>query len=367
MQFTCNTKPLMEALNLGVINANVSNYNKKSNLAQLSATKSQLKINLEAANICTELKLRGSGDEESGPTIFVSSLLLKQLVATLETAVVTIEFREDGIVIHSGKSKFTLPKMLDAGELTLTAPVVADYSTDAIPINQADWKFIKDNQMFAIAMSFIHPVYTRVWIGESGDVIVGDIDNSLFTHSKKSKLGNTCLLSDTIINLFTCLPDGAKLHKLDRDYIVECDSDSFSYISQFTPLYEADEGVGSYNSDIFLSTMEHGDTSISVSTVALNKFLSQASLLSSTLDDTIVLTVSGNTLTLADKNVDCKLDVVGNDEQYQLEFRTESLRKVIANYTSENINISVVITEDEPSGLLIWDEALTTLIASVAE
>lgn len=363
MRFTTNTKPFSDALSLGIINANVSNYHKKSNIAQISATNDTLKINLEASNIKTEIRLKGTGEGERA-SIFVSSLLIKQLVATLESATVTLEFAENGLILHSGTSSFTLPKVIEANELDLDAPAVPAQAAETITIDKSDWKFIKENQMYAIAMSFVHPVYTRVWIGANGDVLVGDYDSSLFTHSKHSKLGSQCLLSDTIINLFISLPDGAKLTKLGREYLVTCSADSFEYVTQFKPLYEADEGIGDYNSDIFLTLLTEPASTITVSATNLSKFLGQADLLSSTTEDTIQLIKSGNTLELKDKHVDCKVNVTGNTQDFSLEFWTANLKKVISNYGDESIRIAPLTADGEVTGIGIWTSELATCIAA---
>lgn len=368
MKFTTNTKPLIDALNLGIINANVSNFHKKSCIVQLVATKSILKINIEAARICTEIKLKGIGDADTTSSIFVSSLLLKQLVATLESATVTLEFGESGLTIHSGKSKFTLPKMIDEAELELEAPELPDYTSPEIDIDKSDWRFIKDNQMYAIAMSFIHPVYTRVWVGEGGDVLVGDFDNSLFTHSVKSKLGNTCLLSDTIVNLFNSLPEGTKLIKKDTSYLVKYESDAFSYLSQFTPQYESDEDIGSYNSEIFLDMMDHPDTGCYVNAGAITKFLNQASLLSTNTDDTIKFSVEGDDVKLRDNNVDCSVNIEGaKSAEFIVEFKTESLRRVISNYGEDVIYFIPAYQGDEVAGVIFWNKDLTTILAGVED
>ena len=90
MIFECNTKPLSDALNLGVINSNVSNFHKKSCIVQVSATKSDLVINIESSRICTQLNLKGRGDSDDYSTIFVDSLLIKQLMNTFDTPKVSL-------------------------------------------------------------------------------------------------------------------------------------------------------------------------------------------------------------------------------------------------------------------------------------
>lgn len=368
MKFVTNTKPLSDALDLGVISSNVSNFHKKSTVVQVTATKSTLKINIESAFVCSEILLRGQGDEDTSVTVFVGSLILKQLVNTLDSAQVTLEFAENGLILHSGKSKFTLPKLVDADELELASPTIPDYDSKEIAIIKQDWKFIKDNQMFAIAMSFIHPVYTRVWLGASGDVIVGDFDSSLFTKSNKTNLGNTCLVSDTVVNLFNTVPDGTKLIQVDRAYLLKYECDSFSYTSQFNPLYEDDENVGSYNSEIFLDMMKHPDDYITVKASSLSKFLNQADMLSSATEDRISMSVDANgEISLHDNNVDCKVSgsVSGSVVPYSLDFKSESLRRIISNYDENDIAISSMEVDGEVSGILVWDNELTTVLAGV--
>lgn len=365
MKFTVSTKPLQDGLNLGIVNANVSKFYRKSCLAQVTATKSTLTVNLEAASILSEIKLRGSGDEDTQAMIFVDSLLLKQLVSTFDTGTITLEFVEGGLILHSGKSKFTLPKIIDV-DMQLNTPTSDFNGSNLIPIDKTDWKFVKDFQMYAIAMSFVHPVYTMVWVGESGDVIVGDFDNSLFTYSKKSKLGSTCLLSDTIINLFNSLPEGAQLAKAGKSYVITVTTDSFSYTSEFTPKYEEDEGVGSYNSSIILSMMKPSEACHKLSAAAVNKILGQVALISSGAEDAIKFSISDNVLSLVDKNVDGKIAATGSDvPAYELDFKTALLKSVFSNYADEEVNVCPMSRDDEIVGIIVWNDKLTTVLAGV--
>ena len=371
MKFTTNTKPLADALSLGVINSNVSNYHKKSNLAEVSATQYVLKINLEATSIKTQLVLTGSGDEASSPNIFVNCLQLKQLISTLDSSTVTIEFGEQGLTILSGKSKFTLPKVIDGDDISLDKPKNIPAGATLLDIDKTDWKFISSNQMYAIAMSFLYPVYTKVWVGEDGDVLVGDFNNSLFTHSKHSKLKNQCLLSDTIINLFVSLPDGAKLCKFNRDYLIYYKCDSFEYTTQFTPLYETDEGVGEYNAEVFLERMKHSPTNFTVKAADLNKVLNQAELLSTGgTEDTITFGKDGEEVYMKAKNVDCKIPAEGDVKSFKLDFKLNTLHSVLSSYGDVIIHIAPLyedpdVEDSAVAGVLVWNDELTTCIAGV--
>ncbi len=366
MKFTCNTKPFADSLDLGIINSNVSNFHQKSCTVELTATENMLKINIEASQIYTEIHIPGKGEGDTA-TIFVDSLLLKNLASTFESQTVTLDFTDDGLTLISGKSKFTLAKMVDGGDFDLRAPAVPESMNDAIELNQSDWKFIKDYQMYAISMAFINPVYTKVWVGQNGDVLVGDFDNSLFTHSVHSKLGKTCLLSDTIINLFNSLPSGSKISPLDDSYVIQLKTDSYEYLTQFTPLYESDESVGSYNSDIFLGMMQHDeDSAVKINTVAVTKALNQALLLSTNSQDSIFFSLEGDHVHLTDKNVDCSIPISGQSaETYKVEFNLERLKKVVANYSDETISVSPMEQDGAVVGIMVWNDALTTIVAGL--
>lgn len=372
MNFTLSTRPLADALNLGVIPSNVSKYYSKSCLAQLTADKHQLRINLEAASISTEILLKGSGDQEEPITTFVDCLVFNQLVGTIETSTVTIEYVDGGIVLHAGKSKFNLPNMIadNAGELA--RPNLAPEGSIKVKIDNSDWKFVKDYQMYAIGMSFVHPVYTQVWIGAEGDVIVGDFDNSIFTFSKKNKLGRTCLLPNTIINLFNTLPEGAEITQMDRSYRVDVKTDAFEYASEFTPKYEEDEGVGSYSSEMILPMATKNEAnSIEIQVAPINKFMSQASLLSSSSEDKVTFSYENGEVTVKDENVDCKLDVKGTCKNFTIPFKADLFKSMLNNVDSETLHISP--QEQEIDGQLVttsivaWTDNMAVVLGGVEE
>lgn len=372
MKFIVSTKPTKAALDLAIINSNVSKFYSKSCLAEVSADSSNLVINLEAASIVSEVKLRGSGDSDTTATVFVDSLVLKQLVASFDSPTITFEFDDSGLILHSGKSKFTLPKMTDDSDMSLARPSKLFNSSDLITVDRSAWKYIKDHQMFAIAMSFVHPVYTNVWISDSDDVIVGDFDNSIFTHSHKSNLGNCCLLSDTIINLLTSLPEGSKIARdeVSRSYIINVLTDSYEYTAQFTPKYESDAGVGSYNADLILDMMpKNAEASVTVDADKLSKLLNQAALISSSSENTITFSLGQNQILLHDNNVNGSVDykpvVVGNTvPTYSVEFSTAMLKSVMSNYSGD-VTISPCIAEDSVAGIIVEDKDVRTLLAGV--
>ena len=371
MKFTVNTKPLVEGLNLGILNSNISKYYQKSTIAQIKTKGDELHINLEATSILSEVVVKGSpdaGDGESEAIAFVDSLTLKQLVGTFETATVVFEFSENGLILHSGRSAYTLPYMIDEdAEIEFESPS-KNAASEWATIDKSGWKFVKDYQMFAIAMAFIHPVYTRVYVNGNGDVIVGDYDNSMFTHSKKSTLGKACLLADTIVNLFNALPDGATIAENDSDgYIIHVHTDSFDFSAEFTPDYESNPDVGTYNSDIIINMMNSDIPGIKVNVGAINKILNQAALLSSASEDKITFSVSGDTLTLKDKNIDCAIaSSTKSGLDYSIDFKTALFKPIISNSPDDEVEIRPLVDEDgEITGILLINKELKSVIAGV--
>ena len=357
---TVNTKPLLTALNLAVVNSNVSKYYKKSGIAQITVEPRQLKLNFEAENVISEVSIAGVSTSAETQVVMVDNLLLKQLISTFSSATIVLDVQPDALVITSGKSRFTLPR-IDTDGLTLNTPDVITSNT-SLDVDKDAWRFIKDNQMYAISMSFEHPVYRKVWVSESGDTLVGDFDTCLFTHSTKSNLGYTCLLSDTIINRLNSLPEGAKMYWNDGSYIISLITDSFKYTAQFSPRLEADEG--SYNSEIILGSLNHPDNCFAVAAAQVNQILGQALLLSTNTEDTIWLKVSNNEMTLQDNNMKGTIDI-DFDGEFELEFKTDSLKSVISSYGDVDIRIGPSILDDEVVGIIVWDDDLTTTLAGV--
>lgn len=365
MKFTLSTKPLSDALDLGVIQANISKYYRKSCLAELTASRKELRINLEASSVVTEILLKGSGDEDGPVSAFVDCLVLKQLVGTFEANTTTIEYSEGGIVLHSGSSKFTLPFLAESDDGELKRPELAPEGATKVPVDLSDWKFIKDFQMYALALSFVHPIYTNAWIGKDGDVIVGDFDNSLFTFSKKSKLGRTCLIPDTIVNLFNSLPEGANITLMDKSYRVDVKTDTFEYASQFTPKYEDEDNNGNYSADAIMQSV-HKDPakSMKVAVPPISKLLSQADLLSSGNENKIDFEVKGQELQIKDENVDCRLKFEGECPEFKISLNSSLFKSIIGHVDSETVNISPVVMDDEVQGLTIWTDNLTVMVGA---
>ena len=368
MIFVTNTKPLQDALNLGVVSGNVSKFYQKSCLAQLTCTRTELRINLEALFINSEISVKGIGDSDDCVSTLVDASLLKQLVNTFDAARTSIEYVEGGVVIRSGSSKFTLPQMMDSDEIELTRPNTYLDDKVACELDKSAWKFVKDHQMYAIGMGYINIVYNHVWVSEAGDVLVSDYDNSIFTHSCSSNLGKTCLISDTIVNLFNSVPENTKLYR-DNDtdtYILNVVTDSYTYFAQFTPRVEDSDGVGNYNSDIILSKMDKPADSIILNIAALKKFLDQANLLSTNTEDVVTIDVSSGEVCVSDKNSECKFAVSGKADPYSVDFKTTLLVSLISHLDGETVSVAPVYNEGDESsqaeGMVFWTDKLVCLL-----
>ena len=367
MEFKTNTQPLSDALNLGIVNANVSKFYQPSCLAHLTAKRNKLIINLEAERLLTQITVSGMGSENEESSIFVDNLKLKQLINTLDTNTVDLVFAEDGLTIKSGKAKFTLAKMVDE-EVAIKKPSTPFEDDAQLEVSKDDWKFISDKQMYAIAMNYIHPVYTRAWMGDQGDVIVGDYDNSLFTHSTKNTLGVTCLLKDTIVNLLTSLPEGSKLYKHGRSYIVVVNTEGYEMITEFTPEYEDEEGsIGNYNSDIILGIFDKPEEHITFNPAVINKFLSQADILSEGSDDIIDVSFGEGKLSFDGPRVDYDVDVAGTCMPFNIKFRSKALKSVLSKYDGEKMNLAPLSNGEEVAGITVWSDDLVTSLAGVED
>lgn len=372
MKFSTATKPLIDAVNLGIINANISKYYQKSVIAELTCSGNSLRINLEASGIVSEITLKGQADSAGDVATFVDCTVFKQLISSLTAPVTEIEFLPENIVIHSGKSKFNLP-IQDFAKLgvSLERPALPDYTAKKYEIKKDDWKFIQDHQKFALSMAFTdQPVYTRFWAGGHGDVLTGDFEIGMFTHSAKSPMPSDCLLKDTIVNLFNSVPEGSTFTTDGNTYTISVQTDTYNYVAQFTP--ESEDELGSYNADMIISVLAHkDDKAVVVPTATLNKYISQAELLKSASgkDKNIIkVIVSSKTFTLKDDNVDCKIEL--KDEapmSYEVTFGLGELASMLKSFDSEYVKIAPSEVEEGGesmiTGLLVYNDDLAAALA----
>lgn len=369
MKFITNTKPLVDAINLGVVNSNVSKYNSRTCTAQITANASELVINLESESVYTEIHLPGSGDENDQVVSFVSNTLLKSLVGTFESSTTTFEFVEGGVVLHSGKSRFTLPEISSEADMSLRKPDYANnLESSVFDVKKDNWSFIKNNQTFAISMSYVSPIYTYVWVGANGDVLTGDNDNGIFTHSMKNPLSSQCLVQESVVNFFDSLPEGAECTNCGDFYIVSIKTDGYQLYSEIVPIKEDDDHQ--YNSDIILGLFNKPDYHVTIDPNTAYKILSQAELLSSAVnseDGRIHVKLENDLLSFRDSNVDASVKVAYNSDEkcndFELDFYIKSIKSIVSKFTGESVNIAPTYLEGEVTGILIWDDDLECVLA----
>lgn len=365
MQFKVNTEPLNSALALGIINANVSKFYAPSCVALVTLSRTSMKINLQASSIVSEINISGMGSEDSIQSIFVDSMKLKQLVNSFDTNTIDFDLNDDGLTLISGRSKFTLAKMLE-GDVQVQKPTKIADASNVIPVVKENWKFIDDNQMYAKGVSFTNKAYTMVWCGDKGDVLVGDFDNSLFTHSQKGDMPVTCLLSDTTVNLLNSVPEGSEMVQNGKSFVLDVKTDSYEFTCEFMPGYEDDQEYGEYNASIIIDMMSHAEEHIVIDPKKVSKFLSQALLLSAN-DDVVFMTYDNGKLSVTGDYVDLPVDIIsGSLENFKLKFRIKYLSDVLSKYDSEeNISMSLVSNEDGVAGITVWSSDLTTTLAGL--
>ncbi|MCM1226156.1 MAG: hypothetical protein NC320_01865 [Clostridium sp.] len=367
MKFTVSTKPLKNGVNLCIIDANVMEHYTKSKLVQITADTETLRINHAANLILSEVTFKGIGEGESA-SIMVDPLMFRKLISTFTAPQVEFEFTGNALILHDGKSSFSLPMRADTSEAQLPMPnvVTEDDVLSGSDILISEWKFIKDYQMYAKGNSDKNVIYNYVWVSENGDVLVGNFAESLFTHSTVSKLGKTCLLTDTIINLFNSLPEGAKIINKGSAYSIAVSTDGYKYISEFTPLYESEEN-GDYNSEIIIGMMNADEANISkVNTADFIKILNQAVLLTTEKIPIIKYTFEKNQITFKDSKVNAAISVEGGPETpYTLDFSAKTLKSVISNCPDSTISISPTFNDGEVVGINISSGNLTLVLAGM--
>lgn len=378
MKFTVSTKPLKNVTNLGIIKANISKYYYKSSVVQITASRDTLVINIEAAGIKSKMVLKGSGDEDTTVSTIVDCLIFKNLIDSIDTDILSLEFiTGGGITVRAGSSKFSLPQLLDAREVQLEGPIDEYTGSDAVVIKPGEWQFIKDHQMYAIAVKEDHPVYRNVWVGEAVGTLVGDYDRGLFTFSKRGTFDTTCLFPPTLINLFSSIPEGSTVSKLGRNYLLRISTDSYSMLTEFKPKYEDDEAVGSYNSEIFLSMLVHPDSYITVDAGPIAKFINQTSILRQTEADRLIeFTINAGQLTLSKHVSSCSM-AVNSGDSYTIKFAADLFKSVITNFDSDRINIAPMrrvepsgpngVPVNKTTGCLFWTDNLTTMLSGESD
>lgn len=367
MKFTVNTKPLKSALAITIVDSNVSKYNMVSTLVQLSMSQTKLTINTEAVAIKSEVSISGSGDGVA--SIMIDAILFKKLISTINSTQLDIEFTNDSVVVKTSSGSYSLPKIVDTSEKTLDRPVVLtpDELDNAVEVERESWKFVKSHQMYSLATTDEYPVYRYIFVGENGDVLVGDFTASIFTHSTCKVLSENCLISESVVNLMNSVPDGAVITKKDDCYVIYAKTDAFEYSSSFVPRHESDE-FGRYNHEIIIGIMSTFDKEhVTVSSQDITNVLNQAQILNSKLTK-INMTVNTDSIVLSTDTMKSSIaSDVTQSNSYTLTINPNSLRNVISHCTDEKLEIYPSVNDGELVGIIIVSGKLTVTVAAGEE
>lgn len=368
MKFTLSTKPLAAALELAVPN-NVSNYYLIGTIAQVSVDGKEMIINFQTKGILSEVRFKGAPEvPDMKESVFVNNKVLKQLIASFDTNTVEFDYVDGGLKVTSGKSSFLVPKVSDASEIQLQRPNESDYATDVSNLDTNAWKFIKNNQLHLLSASFEFPVYTLMYVSESGDVITGDFIDSLFSHSKKSDLGQTCLISTSIADILSTIPENATFKRNESNYLIQVSGEGYQYVGEIFPKHEEDSDMGDYNADIIMETLSHPEHFISLNPESIRKVLSQASLFVTVDDDIMYITFEQSCMTLRNKSINCSVPAKGTENittGVVCKIATKNLKKMLKPYVKEEVNVAMIFDGDEPAGMLFFDDDVATVVGGV--
>lgn len=368
MKFTLSTKPLAKALDLAVP-ANVSPNYKIGTLAQLTVEGKELRINFQSKGILSEVRFKGAPETpDMKETVFVDNNVLKQLVSSFDTNTVQIDYVEGGIQLTAGKSNFLLPKLSYAEEITISRPDESKYTADVAKLNTDAWKYVKNNQAHLLAVSFEFPVYTMIHVSDKGDVLSGDFQDSMFSHSSKSDLGQTCLISSEITDLLASIPENATFKRNESNYLIQVNGEGYQYVSEVSPKHEFDSDMGDYNAEILLNELEHPDHFVSISPDALRKVLNQSALLESVKDDTMDITFDKSSINIKNASINCDIPSEGGENittGVTCKIATKNLKKILKPYVKEKVNIAMLFEGDEAKGLLLFDDDVTIIVGGV--
>ena len=137
-------------------------------------------------------------------------------------------------------------------------------------------------------------------------------------------------------------------------------------------VYEDDEAVGSYNSNIILSRMSHPESFITINVDPIIKFINQTSILNqSDLDKIFDFVVADNKLTLSNR-IGSYSTEANTAADFSIKFDLDLFKGVISNFDSDEIHLAPMFgpgTDDNgnniqiPVGCIFWTEDITTILA----
>lgn len=370
MKFNLNVKPLKDAMDLGVINSNISKFFEKSTVIELTVNGNELHLNTQATSLLSEAVILGNNEESGTGSAIVDCTLFKSLISSMDSNEVTLDFQETALVVTSGRSKFNVPKLLtDEDGASLDKPVSEEELANKFcgELNPGTWKYIQDHQLYAVAASQIHKVYTRVWVSKDKGVLTGDPNNSVFTYQPESDLDSDCLVSSTIVNLLSALDEGTKLYHVDSTtYVAKMDVDSFSFCAQFTVEHENENNMGEYDSDmIFDMVLDESQQEVSISKSKMASNVKQASLFASASNPYISIDAKENGVYLVNDNVNCRISKDNPGLTYDVQFMLSDIDTVVSHMDDNDMTVSPIVKGEEVFGVRFKSGDMVALLGGV--
>jgi hypothetical protein len=214
------------------------------------------------------------------------------------------------------------------------------------------------------------PVYINIWCGADKDIIIGDMINNLFTHSKKSDFTEECLISDLIVNLFNAVPDGAKIYKTDKGYAITVSTDGYSYLSEFMLVSENGTSPEDYNAQVFLNMFNtENKDSIGVDTTEIMTFLNQFAILDgdSTSKPKISIRVDGDNMTLISPSIEQSVNIDNpKNLNFELAFDPKYIRSIITNLDNDKVRLYPLENGGKLAGLIASTDEMQVIFTAWA-
>lgn len=369
MKFTLTTKPLKDALQLVIINGNISKFFEKSTVLQISVDGDTLILNTEATSLLSEARLKGSNSSGERGMAIVDNVLFKNLIGTIDTSEVSLEFDDNAVIVESGKSQFSVPKIFGEDDgVSIDKPADEESVQSGLcgEVRPAIWKYIQTHQMYAIATSIMHRVYMRAWADKDRGVLTGNPETSIFTYQPQSDMQDCCLLTQTVVNLLSSLDDATKLYRKDEThYVADMDTDSIRFRAEFSVDEESEDGIGVYDADmIFEMIFDESQEEVSIKKSKLLSAIKQASLFTTASDSFITVESGASGVKIKNGSADCLISS-GSFSSYSVEFSMSDFSSVIGHMDGDDISISPIVKDDEVFGLRFSSGKLVALLGSI--
>lgn len=351
---TISTKTLQNIIKIILVPQNVSKFVQKSQVVQLTADaqRDALRINVETAHVVSEATIKGQFDGETA-SLFVDTLMLRNLVATLVENEITVTMTNDSISITDGKSQYALEKIADISDGEFKSPRFGDRSIESIKSD--DWQFVKDHMLFTLAESANSGSMAQqyVYLSNNGTAVTGDFFRTMFSKYSCADFGNTYLIAPEVINALCLVPDTNSAYAGDRYITVVVDSQDANYASEFQ--FQSEDTIGSFNAPLIMDLFDDSsDSGLSAASADIVRVLNQSDIVSGKAEEFIRMTMSGSEISFKDRRIESSIRCEGNlSETYSALVSKSRLRSMVGSCPSKTVQINAILRDGIVQGLSI--------------